>query len=160
MGSSVCVVLELARRLQTAEQYLDLLDKALAAGTVWRDNYDAGFHDISVLHAYVLLHPSWFPVGVAQSAVQFARSFGPLDLGSADLCQAKLFWGVECGRRDSMEADHAFPYALGGPTDGRNMVLLCKMHNRLKAGDVHLYDWPQSVPAWVGDALARRAALL
>jgi hypothetical protein len=38
-------------------------------------------------------------------------------------------------------------------------VLLCKMHNRLKAGDVHLYDWPEQVPAWVRDALERRAAL-
>lgn len=159
MDKCDCIVLDLSSRIQTAERFLGLLDESLAANRAWRENYDAGFQEESPLHAYVLLHPSWFPPHVRQATVQFGRSFGQLDLSSRDACQADVFWGVQCSRRDSMEADHAFPYALGGSTEGRNMVLLCKMHNRLKAGDVHLYDWPITTPVWVKDALARRQML-
>lgn len=159
MVTCVSVVFDPNLRLRTAEEYLCLLDQTLALGKPWREHYDAGLQSVSVLHAYALLHPTWFPLHATQRAVQWGRSFGPLDLSNDDACQAPQYWGVECSRRDNLEADHAFPYALGGPTEGRNMALLCRMHNRQKAGDVHLYDWPQTAPAWVWDALSRRARL-
>ena len=49
-------------------------------------------------------------------------------------CAHRLPDGVRCAERAGLEFDHIVPWALGGPSrDARNIRLLCRGHNRLRA---------------------------
>jgi hypothetical protein len=82
--------------------------------------------------------------------------------GDADgRCDAHLLWGYECTfPRGETEADHLFPRWLGGPTEPTNRLVLCKTHNRSKAGDIHLYPWEDDLPEWLLPRIGKIGAAL
>lgn len=46
---------------------------------------------------------------------------------------AGRFRCVYCGSRMGLEVDHFVPWSLGGPTALANLMVLCRLHNRVKS---------------------------
>ena len=77
-------------------------------------------------------------------------------------CRSMLLWGYECPFEDinQLAADHCFPYSLGGPTLATNKIYLCKWHNQIKAGDIHIFPWELGEPQWLLPMIDRIKRLL
>ena len=64
-------------------------------------------------------------------------------------CEAARFWGYDCRDCENLQADHDWPYSLGGPTASDNLTWLCRTHNQSKGGDIHCWPWELPTPGWV-----------
>ncbi len=64
-------------------------------------------------------------------------------------CEADVLLGYSCPLFDQgIQADHFFPYSLGGKTDPGNRLYLCRFHNRGKGCDINLYPWEEPPQEW------------
>jgi hypothetical protein len=71
-------------------------------------------------------------------------------------CEARRLLGRECPfnsvqdpeLQESIEADHLWPHALGGPSVGSNRLWLCRVHNGMKAASVDHFHWAE-YPRWL-----------
>lgn len=75
-------------------------------------------------------------------------------LAFSEPCGARRLWGYACPfERAEIAADHLFPRSLGGPTDPRNRLTLCRWHNTAKSMDIHIYPWEEGIPEWLPQLL-------
>ncbi len=107
----------------------------------------------------VLAHPG-LRSEPRQELHQGRRGFEFRGIGARKACAAERIWGIPCQLPDNgeMQADHLFPYALGGPTVAPNRLVLCATHNAGKAVDVHLFPWEEGEPRWLASLLGSIAA--
>jgi hypothetical protein len=147
----------LADRVSFGRRYVELL--AQPGWSNWLKGYErfcAGHLD--TVEVFSLLHPDWRASWPLES-LQGPRRFALADAGIGGLkpCQANVIWGYDCTRQsdDPTQVDHMFPYAFGGATVAGNRLELCRVHNSVKAHDIHLYPWEKGVPSWVTPLLKR-----
>jgi hypothetical protein len=143
-------------RIIEAERYLTLLDRDY--GSDWELYRADAESKQDLAEALSLIHPDRWRHLARRDDVQGERTFKVPVLYSTRLCVAKDYWGVECRvdtRREGANADHAWPYAFGGPTDVANIVWLCPRHNHIKGSDVHFYTWEAGWPPWLARQLDR-----
>lgn len=96
-----------------------------------------------------LAHPE---IATLEKTAYGGDTFDPLVF--SEECQSDRLWGYECPFRGSeFAADHLFPRSLGGPTDARNRLNLCRWHNTAKSMDVHVFPWEEGIPDWVPQLL-------
>ncbi len=145
-------------RISTAHSYLSYL--ANWGSKTWFDQYsEYKANKLSWTNAMVLIHPMHYENHRDAGSVRGAREFSKEPSYSQLTCYAHLVWGYNCDLRLStnigIQADHAFPYSLGGPTNSDNKLYLCDLHNRYKAHDVHLYTWEFGEPSWLKATIDR-----
>lgn len=107
----------------------------------------------------VLVHPFWYGREGSDNTetcpVRGPRTFTVGQPRGAK-CQSRELWGYDCPfDQVNLSADHRFPFSLGGPTLGTNLIWLCKVHNGAKAADWHLDDPRPQELAWFTDLLTR-----
>ena len=99
-----------------------------------------------------LLHPHWLEGVTTQLAVQGAPAFTRSSARAT--CRADLLWGYDCPlAHEAIQADHVFPYSLGGPSTGSNRLSLCRVHNSWKGADLANFPWELGEPDWLADQL-------
>ncbi len=88
------------------------------------------------------------------------RSFN-LGINESDICQInKISEKSICqfnsykNIRGKCQADHYWPYSLGGPSIFENRILLCKYHNVAKSNSI-LEDFWKTYPDWINDYIER-----
>jgi len=102
--------------------------------------------------ALITIHPKWHVTvtgGNKECPVRGPRTFTD-QAAEKTLCNSKKFWGYECPfiHNPQLSKDHIFPYSKGGPTSATyNFTWLCKMHNEMKSGDIHVVDLRKK-PNW------------
>lgn len=139
-------------RVEVAKRYLEEHHKML--DTSWPSlyrKYKKG--ELSKVQEFSLINPDHFRELVNVRDVLGNRSFNQdLVIESID-CQSRKMWGYDCNVQErshvGMNADHLFPYSLGGPTLGGNKIYLCSVHNEMKGNDIHLYPWEAPTPEWL-----------
>ena len=108
----------------------------------------------------VLVHPYWYGREGADNKedpcpVRGNRGF-KVQQPPGQKCQSKELWGYDCPfDQTRLSADHRFPFSLGGPTKGTNLIWLCSVHNLAKAADWHLDEPSLLAPDWFDDVLKR-----
>ena len=113
----------------------------------------------------VLVHPDWLSdaeFGSKIELVQGERAFSGSISGTAK-CESQVIWGYACSIEDTIQRDHLWPYALGGPTKPGNFIYLCRLHNYLKGVDVHCYPWDEAesrLLIWLEDQISLLRGLL
>ena len=132
-------------RHQRGCEYIKELQRSLESG--WRDCFEE--KDKSITLRLALLHPDHYQrlrdkrapeAATLQREIQGRRQF-PRE-GSCGKCESELLWGYACPLNSpQIEQDHLFPYSLGGPTNHKNRIVLCRYHNMVKAADVHRLPW-------------------
>lgn len=147
---------QLHSRIQSGAEFL-----ASVANPEWGD-WPAGFAryrdgELSLVAALSLAHPRWRPPQISQEEIQGQRRFEAAPLLEGAPCEAERIWGYSCAlaRTDPRQQDHLFPYGMGGPTEARNRLTLCALHNQAKFVDVHLFPWEEGEPEWLGPQLDR-----
>ena len=141
-------------RIKCAKQYIICLSE-IRSDEDWLNTYKSYEHgNLCLPAALALAHPNHFIDAPHAAIIRGAMRFGERDSADWCGCQSKLIWGYECPLEDtSLEADHLFPYAAGGPTVSENRIWLCSYHNGTKSNDIHMYPWEQKEPNWVGNRL-------
>jgi hypothetical protein len=150
--------LDIEHRLTRAKKYISYLDYSLKNDWLMQfEEYDSG--TLSFEQSVALIHPSHYQDCAGADIIRGKRSFSSEPSLSTFKCESRRIWGYECtvsireyGR---IEADHVFPYALGGPTIGGNKVHLCRLHNSSKGNDFHLFPWEQGTPKWLPDIISK-----
>lgn len=146
------------RRLRTGLEYLMAVRRSLSLS--WKENFERFGRSSSWIERLASAHPAHYEQSLSVTAtacpVRGKRTMH-LDAGAQGIsCQSHLLWGYRCPYADEpLEADHLFPYSWGGPSLGTNKIFLCKMHNRCKASDIHLYPWELGEPPWLKGVLQR-----
>jgi hypothetical protein len=136
-------------------------DRPSDVDKLWLDEYSkivgTPFSIDDMPTAMALLHPEFL--------MRLGTSFeGQLDwraqrIFSAEYtdmqrCEAKFLFKVECpfnsdrDIRGKCQADHIWPWALGGTTIPENRIYLCRFHNQAKGSDITVFDWT-FLPEWV-----------
>ena len=141
-------------RIAAARSYLTLFE---SLSDDWESHYATYVREPDVATGLALAHPSWYEAAVrlAEPDPRGPRAFAPPP-GRSQTCDSSLVWGYSCElRSDGLQADHHFPFQSGGPSDPRNIIYLCRLHNQGKSCDVHLFAWEKGVPTWLGDLLQR-----
>lgn len=111
---------------------------------------------------FSLLHPKFYGTNniVASCPIRGSRQFSFADRSLQGHCQSLGLWGYDCPQLDaSLEADHVFPFAFGGPTRADNKAYLCSFHNRCKGSDFHAFPWEHPEPQWLQSTLENIANL-
>lgn len=115
----------------------------------WLEAFDAA---TSLPERLLLLHPIWFEGLTDVRRVQGPPAFVYQPLESR--CKAEVLWGYDCPlHHERIQADHVFPYSLGGPTIGMNRLSLCAVHNGWKGADLGTFPWERGTPDWIDDQL-------
>ena len=73
-------------------------------------------------------------------------------------CQASIIWNYECQNKTEIQADHLFPYSMGGPTIEQNRINLCKYHNMVKSSDIHCFPWNETrqwIDPWLDNQIIK-----
>lgn len=152
-------------RFIAAHKYLGTLAR-VATIEDWREASSRALgQQIQGPETFALLHPQYFAEDpVLTVRLQGSRQFKPAELAAVEGhgCQSKRIWGYACdlSSGSSLNADHVFPYALGGPTISSNLLPLCRYHNQVKTHDIHLYPHWQAAPSWVWQGLRQRLEAL
>lgn len=154
---------KLKLRIERGEQYLLALEEF--RDRAWRDvfaEYRSG--RLALPQALVLVHPDFYAEREAEvgMSIRGPRSFSTTAGQHAAGCMADRIWLSACRLRagSDVQADHLFPYALGGPTLAANQLFLCRAHNGAKGSDVHLFPWEQGEPDWLPTQVERIGRLL
>lgn len=138
-------MIDFAERADFGRQYIEAL--RMSRGYSWMECHDA-VENGSLAERLVLVHPTWLRViGVGDSQIvelQGGRTFTPGGLSRN--CQADVLWGYECRQVDRIQADHLWPFSLGGPTKPGNAISLCVDHNAMKGMDIHVFPWSGRMP--------------
>ena len=114
--------------------------------------------ELQIPEYLVLIHPKWYQEEAAADEVCPVRGRGGFRQGGRDspgACESFRYWGYRCPwPNDRGEYDHWFPRSLGGPTDLRNAMWLCKWHNKMaKGADIHVLDPQKERLQWFEDTL-------
>ena len=145
-------------RIESARQYVSALHKSYTLE--WLDQYSQYQQGrLSTEGTMALLHPNHYQGHFAkQEDPRGKRIFSGSEFNAA--CQAELVWNCPCPlpNDEPKVSDHIFPWSLGGPTVAENRVMLCRWHNEVKAGDVHLFPWEEGLPGWVDGLINRIGA--
>jgi len=127
----------------------------------WRELYEAHVREnFGAAESMVLIHPYWYGRDGGSSAetcpVRGKRSFDASSPSAGVACRSDTLWGYECPFASArLSPDHRFPFSLGGPTVGSNLIWLCSTHNRAKAADWHLEELVPGELQWFADVLKR-----
>lgn len=148
---------QLELRIRRGAEFL-----AAVAEPAWGD-WPSGYaryraDELSLIEAMSLAHPRWRPPEVSADEIQGPRQFEADPLLEGLPCEAARIWGYRCDLPSShyvRQQDHLFPYAMGGPTEAANRLILCAWHNQLKFVDVHLFPWEEVEPDWLRPLLGR-----
>jgi len=154
--------MELSTRASLGRKYLESLDQCRSQD--WF-GIRSQWESLQIWERLVLIHPDWLrdagltPIEIEEvlgpRAFTVGRPGGP--------CASLRIWGYECAGRSKIEADHLWPYALGGPTAPGNAIALCRDHNYLKGVDIHAYPWeedPAACSLWLENQVAKVAFAL
>lgn len=141
--------------MRFAQAYLKAIDsfRTVDLPTLYR-MYQQGALEFPA--TYALLYPKFYETsGLQQLTISGQRNFARITTRKNERCMSHLLWGYECPHLDSGEihADHLFPYGLGGITDARNQIYLCRTHNLTKGHDIHIYPWENGQQGWVSEAI-------
>lgn len=145
-------------RIQCTQKYLSFLEDSLALN--WEKQYFLyQSKQLSLPYAFVLVHPWHCELLTSQDikTIYGARTFQK-EVGLTGMqCLSETIWGYKCSHsrqsKSIVQADHLFPYSLGGPTISSNKIYLCKFHNQMKSNDIHFYPWERGEPAWLATHL-------
>jgi hypothetical protein len=146
------------QRLAEANKYLCYLNYSLQHG--WLDQY-ARYKSGSLEfpESLALVHPHHYRNLESSDKIRTNRSFERGPSVSSRNCESNRIWGYKCPiditEHKKIEADHLFPYSLGGPSTGENIIFLCKMHNLCKGSDFHFFPWESGPPAWLSSTINR-----
>lgn len=136
-------------RIERGREYLLAFVESLKKD--WLREYERYLaRELNLADALALAHPQHYEWIVLSDRVRGPRQFEP-EVGE-ERCCAEVIWGYRCDL-PGVSSDHLFPYSLGGPTVGNNKLLLCRLHNGMKANDVHLFPWEQGEPGWLATCL-------
>lgn len=128
--------------------YLSLLEEARAVS--WLNSRNS----TSLEARLVLCHPGWLPTGRTTLIGLGLSEFRLSEVRGT--CRADIIWGYKCPLPEqTIEADHMFPRALGGPATGTNQVWLCRLHNQWKSCDLLAFPWEFGEPEWLSEQIAR-----
>ena len=150
-------------RIEHGEEYLLALEEFLS--WEWSEILrEYRKRRLTLPQAMVLVHPAFYRERSAElrQSIRGPRNY----LASAGQhvagCMADQIWLSPCRLRNPevIHSDHLFPYSLGGPTIAANQLFLCPVHNRSKAGDIHLFPWERGEPSWFGRQVERIRNLL
>jgi hypothetical protein len=146
----------ITNRISIAKRYLEVLHKSFEVewDIAFRNSQSSG----DWMDRLVLIHPRHYASdqsNMAMCSVRGTRAFPTERVTVGNSCFSMALWGYECEIDLPLAADHLFPWALGGPTDPRNKIFLCKCHNGLKGSDIHLYPWETGEPLWLREVLLR-----
>ena len=151
----------LPQRVFDARRYLQALTET-SPGPAWQRAVEKTLEEQTAgPEVFALLHPHFLTSKPSlQRTIQGNRDFsrdalvGLRGFG----CLSVRIWGYQCDLTSSgaMNADHVFPYALGGHTSASNLLPLCSYHNLVKSHDVHNYPNWRDPPEWVWLGLRRR----
>lgn len=123
----------------------------------WDDVYREATRTQSEAHLLILVHPVWYAENrdAAYCPVRGPRRFSvKAPIGSR--CQSERVWHYSCGvGAPHLEADHSFPWRLGGPTTSSNITWLCREHNLAKGPDWHVGLRPLAELEWFADVFER-----
>ena len=133
---------KLSERIEQGERYFLALEEY--RDRAWREilaEYRCG--RLSLPQSMVLVHPDFYAEREAEvgMSIRGPRSFATTAGQYAAGCMADRIWLLACAlrSRSAVQADHLFPYSLGGPTLAANQLFLCRAHNGAKGSDVHLF---------------------
>ena len=176
-------------RCWATREYFDFVQRAVDEGAeAWIVHHN-NIRTLAIYEIMALLHPSIYlqrQAYVEQSSNSFCpirglRSFRKVNFPPHVSCGASELWEFSCGgpwrhtsslgvaidERDVniLLQDHLFPYSLGGVTTVENQLVLCGLHNAVKAHDVHIWPWEKwhksgTAPTWALDALSRIRPLM
>ncbi len=149
-------------RIERGEQYLLALEefRNWEWGEILAEYRDGR---LALPQIMVLMHPDFYAVREAQvgMSIRGPRSFSTTAGQHAASCMADRIWLLTCPlRRSEVQADHLFPYSLGGPTLAANQLFLCPAHNSAKGSDVHLFPWERGEPSWLAMQVEKIRKLL
>lgn len=149
-------------RAEVGRKYLKAVEWSISIG--WSDAYNDSKCDDAWFRRMALIHPDHYRFfeeyeqrkraanGVCP--IRGRRNFES-DAGSLE-CQSNIVWGYVCDLEQyQIVNDHQFPYSLGGPTLASNKIYLCKLHNALKAADIHFFKWECEEPIWLDTIICR-----
>ncbi len=156
------IIDDFEERVALARRYFSAL--SIAPGTEWRGAAEnALVNRVAEPKTLALLHPQYlgYDKGL-QVKLQGKPFFPAVDLEGLRGygCLAVRIWGYKCDLLigTDLNADHVFPWSLGGSTSSTNLLPLCRYHNQVKTNDVHLYPNWSDPPDWVWLGLERRLA--
>ena len=148
-------------RVESGHKYLKALAWSLNVG--WVEAYKKSQNNVPWIMKMALIHPEHYrnlveyqqeKDSLGYCPIRFKRNFDS-DVGQLK-CRSQFVWGYECELEQiEVAMDHHFPFSLGGPTEGSNKIYLCKLHNKLKAADMHFYKWDAEEPEWLGKVIER-----
>ena len=119
---------------------------------------------LTLPQAMVLVHPVFYKdrEGKVAQSIRGDRNFSTSAGQQVATCMADQIWLSVCALEspEVVHSDHMFPYSLGGPTLAANQLFLCPVHNRSKAGDIHLFPWERGEPSWFTRQVDRIQSLL
>ena len=121
--------------------------------------------DIDNLHKImVLIHPEFlydYQGEFIGDQIGFNNRSFSLGINDSDLCQINKItensicqFNIYKQIRGKCQADHYWPYSLGGPSIFENRILLCKYHNVAKSNSIMEEFW-KSYPNWINDYIER-----
>ncbi|GAA4714039.1 hypothetical protein GCM10025782_08780 [Pedococcus ginsenosidimutans] len=150
--------MDIRSRVDSAESYFRFLNTVRYR--LWSDIYiEYVGGSLTLPESAVLVHPMWRDQLISETPCRRQRSFqNPPP--AYESCAASTIWGYACPSATSLQTDHRFPWALGGPTSPGNAVYLCRDHNQMKGHDVHLIAWTVDNFAWLHDEVEEVRRLL
>lgn len=151
------------KRIESAKKYLDYLEYSLK--TDWAHQYEAYLEGkMSKEESLSLIHPLHYKDVTGAGDIRGTRSFTKEPSSDTIKCECEKIWGYDCSvslrELGVIQADHLFPYSLGGATVSSNKIHLCKVHNRSKGADFHLLPWADLNFNWVDQTIHRIYSLL
>jgi hypothetical protein len=147
---------EIHKRIKAGEKYHLTVDHFL--GNYSFLELHAKWEKLDNIEKHAAINPNLYEE-IILSEVLGSRAFSSGIIQKTSKCMAEFVWGYPCkfeGR--GLQADHLFPYSLGGPTLSDNLLVLCDRHNQAKSHDIHLYSWDE--PNWLRELANRIAKIL
>jgi hypothetical protein len=115
-------------------------------------------NSLSTEEKLAIVHPINYREKLDKSEILRKRNFAQEPVSQSMECQSKVIWGYKCDIQNQLsndiQADHLFPYSLGGPTLPSNKIHLCSEHNYLKGSDVHFFPWEEGEPEWLDGTIS------
>jgi hypothetical protein len=107
-----------------AESHVKLFDKSAEISAETSDDSPAS--KSTHKHRIPITRSRYIPAAVRRTVHQ--KSGG-------QCCYVNAATGRRCGERRNLQIDHVQPYALGGTHEVRNLQVLCRPHNLMRARD-------------------------
>jgi hypothetical protein len=123
--------------------------------TFWLEKYSSNHEEMQLSTALSLIHPIFHERNTGESLgkLRGSREFNkPVKFNKCQI--GTLISDIVC-MGSTTEADHCWPYSLGGPTLPTNLCELCQKCNGQKSDSIALYNWNLKVLeiVWLVDML-------